>query len=155
MSNSRTALTFLAMLIPLEARSQIALNEPGCTEQNGDVNADGVIDVSDVITILGYLYLGNPHQLTPVCPNARVNLLATGQTFEGWPDCPHMDGFYALGCPAEGRFVDNNDDTITDLCTGLMWQKYVIDVNRDGRWGDADSVPVSYTHLTLPTNREV
>jgi hypothetical protein len=36
---------------------------------------------------------------------------------------PGQDGFYQKGCPAEGRFIDNGDGTITDNCTKLMWQK--------------------------------
>ncbi|MBI4600569.1 MAG: hypothetical protein HY721_01275 [Planctomycetes bacterium] len=46
-----------------------------CTSQNGDVNADGRVDTSDAITILGYLFLGSPSQLVPVCsepPAAEV-----------------------------------------------------------------------------------
>jgi hypothetical protein len=39
-----------------------------------------------------------------------------------------QDGFYQEGCgnswrPPEGRFTDNGDGTVTDHCTGLMWQK--------------------------------
>jgi hypothetical protein len=34
-----------------------------------------------------------------------------------------QDGFYRAGCPSEGRFTDNGDGTVTDNCTGLMWQK--------------------------------
>ena len=30
---------------------------------------------------------------------------------------------YATGCPAEGRFVDNGNGTVSDTCTGLMWQQ--------------------------------
>jgi len=37
--------------------------------------------------------------------------------------CAGQDAFYDTGCLAAGRFVDNGDDTITDNCTGLMWQK--------------------------------
>jgi hypothetical protein len=47
-------------------------------------------------------------------------------------DFPGQDGFYQAGCPTEGRFVDNGDGTITDTCTGLMWQKATADVNGDG-----------------------
>ncbi len=36
---------------------------------------------------------------------------------------PGQDGFYHVGCPSGGRFVDNLDGTVTDTCTGLMWQK--------------------------------
>ena len=38
-------------------------------------------------------------------------------------ECAGQDAFYQTGCPPEGRFVDNGDGTITDLATGLMWQK--------------------------------
>lgn len=38
-------------------------------------------------------------------------------------DWPGQDGYYQAGCPMEGRFVDNGDGTVSDLCTGLMWQK--------------------------------
>ncbi len=37
--------------------------------------------------------------------------------------CPGQDGFYSTGCPPEGRFVNNGDGTVSDTCTGLMWQK--------------------------------
>jgi len=34
------------------------------------------------------------------------------------------DGFYQAGAPLSGpRFKDNNDGTISDLVTGLMWQQ--------------------------------
>ncbi|MBI4602372.1 MAG: DUF1566 domain-containing protein [Planctomycetes bacterium] len=59
--------------------------------------------------------------------------------------CQGQDGFYATGCPAEARFVDNGDGTVTDNCTGLMWQKDTADVNGDGRlsqeWDGGDAVP--------------
>jgi hypothetical protein len=38
-------------------------------------------------------------------------------------DYPGQDGFYQAGCHMAGRFVDNEDGTVTDNCTGLMWQK--------------------------------
>ena len=36
---------------------------------------------------------------------------------------PGQDGFHRAGCPTAGRFVDNQDGTVTDTCTGLMWEK--------------------------------
>jgi len=42
---------------------------------------------------------------------------------------PGQDGYYQSGCPLEGRFVDNDDGTILDTCTGLLWQK--VPVSRD------------------------
>jgi len=39
------------------------------------------------------------------------------------PDFPGQDAFYQAGCPSTNRFQDNGDGTVTDNCTGLMWQK--------------------------------
>jgi hypothetical protein len=44
--------------------------------------------------------------------------------------CFGQDGFYATGC-LNGCFVDNTDGTVTDTCTGLMWQKDTGNVNGD------------------------
>jgi hypothetical protein len=38
-------------------------------------------------------------------------------------DFPGQDGFYQVGCVSDGRFDDHGDGTVTDICTGLMWQK--------------------------------
>ncbi len=55
------------------------------------------------------------------CSNAEAQVIV---------ECPPpgvraggQDGFYRSGCPAEGRFADNRDGTVTDACTGLMWQR--------------------------------
>src|SRR6185503_9458535 len=60
---------------------------------------------------------------------------------------PGEDGFFNTGCPMQGRFLENHDGTITDICTGLMWQKMtalppagsVHDPNGDGflTWEEA------------------
>jgi hypothetical protein len=124
-----------------------------CTGKNGDVNADGRVDLSDAVTILGNLFLGAPTELPPLCASAR-GLPDTGQTqcydCSGQPteclDCTgrprpcggFTDGFLALqdsfqhtGCPNNGnRFTDNGDGTVTDNCTGLMWQKDPGDVTQ-------------------------
>jgi hypothetical protein len=55
--------------------------------------------------------------------------------------CPGQDGLYKAGCPGDGRFVDNKDGTVTDSCTGLMWQKETADVNGDGSVTEQDSLP--------------
>jgi len=106
-----------------------------CTGKNGDVNADGEVNISDSITILGYLFLGNPTELAPLCatPPGPTGLPDTGQTacYNDTGDvvdcatsiCAGQDGFYSTGCSKEGRFSDNGDGTVTDHCTGLMWQK--------------------------------
>jgi hypothetical protein len=43
-----------------------------CAATNGDVNADGNIDLSDAVSILGYLFLGNPPALLPACSGPPV-----------------------------------------------------------------------------------
>ena len=106
-----------------------------CTGENGDVNADGQVDISDGITILGHLFLGNPTEFVPLCgtPAGPAGLPDTGQTtcYDGSGNhvdcasdtCAGQDARHATGCSPEGRFVDNGDGTVTDHCTGLMWQK--------------------------------
>ncbi|HZN58167.1 MAG TPA: DUF1566 domain-containing protein [Planctomycetota bacterium] len=106
-----------------------------CTAENGDVNADGNVDISDGITILQHLFLGNPSELVPLCTPTAVpkGLPRTGQSTCYEPrgavvdctseTCAGQDGFYQTGCSNQGRFVDNGDGTVTDTCTGLMWQK--------------------------------
>ena len=51
--------------------------------------------------------------------------------------CAGQNGLYATGCASEGRFVNNGNGTVTDNCTGLIWQK---DSGNDGnplRWCSA------------------
>ena len=56
-------------------------------------------------------------------------------------DFPGQDGFYHAGCPTEGRFMDNGDGTVTDACTGLMWQKNPVDANENGSLDADDQLP--------------
>ncbi len=151
--------------IPLRVRAGGAATPSG----NGDVNGDGMIDVSDAVYTLLYLFKGGQPPVacadTPElvgrvaaleaadagvakaledvatalreframpCRERRA-LPDTGQTkcYDGsgaevpcdGATCPGQDGSYATGCPSEGRFTDNGDGTVTDNCTGLMWQK--------------------------------
>lgn len=123
-----------------------------CAAQNGDVNADAGIDLSDAMTILGHLFLGGPTELVPLCASLDSSpvLPATGQTkcYDVMGNvidcvgeiCVGQDAAYLAGCPAEGRFVDNGDGTVSDNCTGLMWQKVAGDTNGDGQSTDQDYV---------------
>jgi len=108
-----------------------------------DINGDWRINVSDPIALLGYLFADGPPPVPcGVCWPGGAHLLpATGlrgccrgypEEEGGWgalqvpcndPAWPGQDAQTQLGCPPEERFVDNGDGTITDLCTGLMWQK--------------------------------
>ena len=115
-----------------------------------DINGDGQSDVTDAVYLLTWLFLGGQ---APTCPAANgepAGLPDTGQTTcfdadgNGIPctsaTCAGQDGLYATGCSSDGRFTDNGDGTVTDHCTGLMWQKDTADVNEDGRSNDRDFI---------------
>ena len=117
---------------------------------NGDTNGDGAYDISDAVYLLSWLFLGGPAPV-PILecpPPAEKGLPATGQTkcydnSGNTIDCakvdfPGQDGFYQAGCPSAGRFKDNGDGTVTDTCTGLMWQQETADVDGNGSIGDED-----------------
>ena len=123
---------------------------------NGDVNGDGTIDISDGIYILNWLFIGGKDLVAIECPLPGGGALpATGQTEcignvegQGWmvlpcasTDFSGQDGAYQAGCPMAGRFVDNGDGTVTDMCTGLLWQKDTADISGDGsigQWPDSE-----------------
>ncbi len=146
----------------LESRTKLALagsdhggGAENCAAQNGDVNADGTVNVSDAVTILGFLFQGSPRAIVSLCaaPPAPLGLPDTGQnvcygfrTRVGWADvpcdealCRGQDAHYTTGCPPENRFTDNSDGTVTDHCTGLMWQKATAETNGDGQTPDDES----------------
>jgi len=102
---------------------------------NGDVNGDLEIDLADAVYLLAWLFQGGP-ELAP-CPvkngNCDAVLLDSGQVtcydVVGNPvDCTDpgcfgQDGLYDMGCSNDLRFVDHGNGTVTDTCTGLMWQQ--------------------------------
>ena len=131
----------------------------GVVSGNGDVNGDGGRDLSDAIYLLSFLFQGGPAPLP--CPSAGGGaggagdagggggpvdnpLPPTGQTLCydelgavtdcATGDCLGQDGFYQAGCALTGaaRFDDNLDGTVTDNCTGLMWQQDTADTDNDG-----------------------
>src|SRR5690606_2917430 len=55
--------------------------------------------------------------------------------------CPGQDATYRVGCPMENRFTFHGDGTVTDECTGLMWQVDDADVNGDGETNAEDTIP--------------
>ena len=138
-------------LLPKRARVAEAGQEPVCAplfvtgdgEVVQDINGDGIFDpIAEAVALLGWAFLGGPAPVRP-CEGAPPALPDTGQTgcfaangtqipCENAGACPGQDGFYDTGCPSDGRFVDNLDGTVTDNCTGLMWQKSTADENGDG-----------------------
>ncbi|MBN1420534.1 MAG: DUF1566 domain-containing protein [Planctomycetes bacterium] len=110
----------------------------------GDVNGDGNMNIADPMFLLNYIFAFGPAPVPcepcPGCDSccpARLTLPATGQT-ESYRDGD--DGNYRTGCPTDARFVDNGDDTVTDNCTGLMWQQTTADTNGDGTVTDGDQL---------------
>jgi len=122
---------------------------------NGDVNGDGGIDISDASSLLNFLFLGGPAPLPCPLSGAGRRLPDTGQTqcfdCSGQPtecfDCTGQprtcegfqgnfltlqDAFQRTGCPNDAsRFTLNGDDTVTDNCTGLQWERFT-DRDEDG-----------------------
>lgn len=97
-----------------------------------DLNGDGETDMSDAIYLLQWLYLGGPEPECPINKGRSSVLPDTGQETchdengEEIPcdgtACPGQDGLYH-SCPSRRRFIDHGDGTVTDACTGLMWQQ--------------------------------
>jgi len=149
----------LMLFVPHGAPQVVYADPPS---GNGDVNGSGAIDIADAIYLLTYLFAQGPEPEAIECaacdsccpPPAGGALPATGQTacydVAGnviacdSAEYPGQDGFYQKGCPQEGRFVDNGDGTVTDNCTGLVWQKDTADVNGDGQiiyeWDGGDLI---------------
>lgn len=94
--------------VQAEEKGNLELPE---TRTCGDVNGDGRVNVSDVPHLIHFLFLGGED-------------LACEGPAPGFPGC--------VGDPA--RFISHGDGTVTDTCTGLMWQSSETDVNGDGRY---------------------
>jgi hypothetical protein len=123
----------------LSANAEVGGGVQECTTLNGDVTANGVVDFTDALEILRWFFLGNPAELPPICPPNSSSVIQTGArdlvtaSLCGTPPAVGQDAFYQAGrCPPEGRFVDNGDGTVTDTCTGLMWQQETADTNGNG-----------------------
>jgi hypothetical protein len=125
-----------------------------------DMNGDGVFDpIAEALRLLNWAFLGAPAPVPPCVGGGPAGLPDTGQAtcyglVEGqlWVPvpcgeaaCAGQDGAYATGCPSEDRFVVNDagtpedtaDDTVTDTCTGLMWQKETGNNGNGLNWCDA------------------
>ncbi|MBN1418331.1 MAG: DUF1566 domain-containing protein [Planctomycetes bacterium] len=142
------AAAFVVMALSPHPAVEPVAAAAGTPSGNGDVNGSGLIDLADAICLLSYLFSEGPAPEPIVC--GAGGLPATGQetcydSSRNVIDCasadfPGQDGFYRSGCPKEGRYVDNGDGTVSDTCTGLVWQKDRADVNGDGAITDQDVV---------------
>ena len=130
------------LVVRPEAKIEIvqAGGSGGTPSGNGDVNGDGTIDISDVVYLVTSLYLGGPVPKPIEGGTAKCQLVASNVTTCygkagaidcGVPPAVGQDAYYHLGCPLDGRFIDNGDKTATDTCTGLMWTTELFDVDGD------------------------
>ena len=101
-----------------------------------------------------FLYNNSGNRLTayPMAGSSIVKLPDTGQTLNA-TSTPGEDSDYTLNAPS---FTDNNNSTITDKVTGLMWQKTD---NGESTWENAvtNAATVTtggYTDWRLPTPLE-
>jgi len=106
---------------------------------NGDVNCNSVVDISDAIFIINWLFLGTndgpcPLADPPELTSCRQELTECEDELSDALGELASERQLGLECrdilacvqsdlaPVE-RFVDNGNGTVTDSCTGLMWQQ--------------------------------
>jgi len=112
----------------------IFLNSFAFAEIHGDINQDGKIDLTEAVHALK-ITSGIPSEI--ISPPAQALPGKTGQTTQ-YEDGD--DGNLQIGIADSGvRFTDNNDGTVTDNRTRLIWLKNA-NVTGDGEdWSDAFS----------------
>lgn len=140
----------LVLVLWTTQSQQVAAQEFQCYDANGDEN----VDVSDIVTLLFWMFTGSP---TPeACPTGGGGGCDVSLPVE--PGCRNDPN----------RFLDHGDGTITDTCTGLMWQKVSADVGddlngaNDGSLGWCDALAFAddldfggHTDWRLPNIREL
>jgi len=100
----------------------------------GDFNYNGSVASEDVTIFLEH-FGRNPFN-NPCPPDGPTPVPKTGQTTSyATGDDGDLERGAALVTP---RFTDNLDGTVTDSCTGLMWQWDTADTNGDGQIGLSD-----------------
>ncbi len=116
-----------------------AATVPAQTDLCGDMNEDGSFDIGDSV-VLRRALAGLGPGITQDCIG---QLPATGQTTVY---LTRNDGDLQAGAPLS--YVDNGDGTVTDLNTGLMWEKKsddgsIHDKDTTYSWDDAFAVHVA------------
>jgi hypothetical protein len=109
MAAVRTSILALVVVAACVAGAPAA-SPPDC----GDVNGSGTVTTSDALAVLKSA-VGQPIDLQ--CGSPAGPLVTGDVTNLG----SKSDGFLRTG--VSRTFTDNGDGTITDLATGLMWEK--------------------------------
>ena len=121
--------------LPVNAQGGNLVCEQDRTLHSIDSNGDGGIDLSDAVHLLTWLFQGGSEP--EMCLADPADLAASQAelaTCEAQLTACQagMSPSYPACVGAAGRFTDNEDGTVTDNCTGLMWQQDTADVNGDG-----------------------
>lgn len=146
------------------ASAQAVGGRGGAVAGNGDVNGSGGIDISDAVFLLNWLFSGGPDPAPcPVggglpdtgqdqcfdCDGVRIpcnSCIGKPRPCDGFTakQLSIQDAMQSTGCPDDAsRFtIHPDDDTVTDNCTGLQWQRFTADSDDDGTpdpmtWCDA------------------
>jgi len=138
----------------------------GVAAGNGDVNCDGEIDISDSIHILKWLFIGGVEEPCAIAQESCCPELI--EKLDGIHDALLAQSRDNSCKRAGSRFVSNGDGTVTDICTGLMWQEThsQVDIDLDGSpdrefnfnqaWLVAQSSDTGgYTDWRLPTFKDI
>lgn len=107
----------------------------GPASENGDVNGDGELDLSDAIFLLLHLFQGGP---SPVACAAGEDFLSRLGDLEGRVEALERERECSPENRSPDRFVDNSDGTLFDPCSGLTWTTAHLDLNGDGTIGPED-----------------
>lgn len=153
-----TALVGVLALSRLSVNSQAG---PPQASRNGDIDCDGQLTIGDPIRLLNYLFSGGPEPCA-IAQDGGGDLSAVTAALERIAD--KLDGPCA---DHRKRLINHGDGTVTDACSGLMWQEttLAVDVDSDGspdrlfNWQQAmlfgpKSRLAGYDDWRLPTAQE-
>ena len=106
---------------------------------NGDVNCDGSLSISDPVYLLNYLFSGGtePCAIAQADPGCCAEVSAALEEIASLARGSGASAALLAGTPCTApvdRMLENGDGTVTDTCTGLMWQADSLsaDVDLDG-----------------------
>jgi len=134
----------------------------GGASRNGDVDCDGQLTINDPVRLLNFLFLGGEEPCALAqdgngcCPEMLEKLERIARSLED----PCRDPL--------NRIAINGDGTVTDRCTGLMWQDTWLsaDLDLDGapdvrfNWNQATAAATAdrragHSDWRLPTFEEM
>ena len=145
------------------------LGSPEVCDNNADDDLDGATDCDDVEDCEADFNCLEPGDAS-LLPDTGVTDCydLEGNIDPECDDCPGQDGSYRTSCQMLGRFdiddggtpEDTSDDTVTDNCTGLMWQLETSNGGLRLRWCGAlkycdEMVLAGFDDWRLPNSHEL